>query len=57
MMPQQCATCKHANVDLTCTAFPDGIPAEILTGEFDHTEEYPGDNGARYEPMPTLEEE
>ncbi len=41
MMTDQCGICKHAEGALTCAAFPDGIPADILTGEFDHTEKHP----------------
>lgn len=33
-----------------CSAFPAGIPVEIMTGEFDHTKPYPGDGGIRYLP-------
>lgn len=52
-MPQsdQCILCKHYHLgDLTCDAFPDGIPAQIITGEIDHASPYPGDNGIRFEP-------
>jgi hypothetical protein len=38
-------------------AFPSGIPAEIITGAFDHTKEYPGDRGIRFSPEPEPEEE
>jgi hypothetical protein len=48
----QCPFCKHYRGELTCAAYPEGIPEAILTGEFDHAEEYPGDSGVRYEPAP-----
>lgn len=34
---------------LTCDAFPDGIPDNIIFG-FDHRKPYPEDQGIRYEP-------
>jgi hypothetical protein len=51
-----CITCKHAawnNPELVrgCTAFPDGIPEEIISNEADHREPFPGDNGIMYEPI------
>ncbi|HMA37539.1 MAG TPA: hypothetical protein VKY74_24005 [Chloroflexia bacterium] len=48
-----CWTCvhKHANA-ATCTAFPDGIPEEILDGTDPHTDPYPGDHGILYTPRP-----
>lgn len=46
----QCVTCKHkSTTGATCTAFPNGIPEQILTNASDHTKPYPGDNGIRYE--------
>lgn len=51
----QCVCCKHV-IELsffgersTCRAFPGGIPKEIITGQFDHTQPYPGDHGIRFE--------
>lgn len=51
MMTFQCPTCKHYNGTFTCDAYPDRIPDEILTGEYDHTEPFEGDNGIQYEPI------
>jgi hypothetical protein len=46
----QCATCKnHIPYTITCKAFPNGIPWEIMIGEFDHSLPHPQDNGIRYE--------
>lgn len=53
-----CLDCVHfegADPDLdqtypTCAAFPAGIPDEILRQGFDHRQEFPGDNGIRFEP-------
>ena len=62
MQPVPCSKgrCKHyagvkqpdgteATERHVCTAFPDGIPAEIVTGRNMHTEPYPGDGGIQYE--------
>jgi hypothetical protein len=51
-MPQstQCLMCRHYTMLITCDAYPDGIPEAIVTGEHDHTQPYPGDNGIRWEP-------
>jgi len=46
----QCEGCKNYLSGLACVAFPDGIPDDILSGEFDHTQPHEGDNGIRYEP-------
>ena len=32
----------------TCVAYPKGIPTEIIRGQVDHTEPYPGDGGFRF---------
>ena len=46
----QCSFCKHNGSDWNCTAFPEEIPDEILSNEFDHRLPHPGDNGVRFEP-------
>lgn len=50
----QCSQCAYFYPDgegrPTCEAFPGGIPDEILRDGFDHTQEFPGDNGYRFNP-------
>ncbi len=48
---KQCISCRHYTGVLTCEAFPDGIPSEIVTCDFIHTEPYPGDHGIQFEPV------
>ena len=57
-MSYQCMNCKHYEGGYKegphCKAFPEGgqeIPYEIINGSHDHTKEYKGDNGIRYEPI------
>lgn len=39
----QCVRCRHYRMeDDTFDAFPDGIPQEILLGDFDHSKACPG---------------
>lgn len=51
--PPICLKCKHYHRDkvneLTCEAYPDGIPDEILQSVVDHTESYEGDHGIQFE--------
>ena len=47
-----CNKCKNYLYDKNCKAFPEGIPDNILTGEFDHIKRYPGqDNNILFEPI------
>jgi len=46
-----CATCKHNHGDVTCDAFPDGIPDVLLKPEGRHREPIDGDHGIQYEPI------
>lgn len=48
-----CHFCRHMATSggMTCAAFPDGIPWEIQSGEFDHRQPHPRDHGVRYDPI------
>lgn len=49
-MSIQCLACNNLNNNMiTCKAFLKGIPLKILTGGFDHTLPFKGDNGIRFE--------
>ena len=50
----QCIDCKKYINFISCMTF-DNIPMKILTGEHDHTEPYPGDNGIQFEPTEDAE--
>lgn len=53
-----CAFCKHVKPEGKCAAFPKGIPNEIfITGEHDHHQPFPGDNGIKYEPAKSTKAE
>ena len=43
-----CHECFHRLDIFNCTAFPQGIPKEILMGDVDHHEPYPGDHGIQF---------
>jgi hypothetical protein len=46
-----CHLCKHLHKgDLTCDAFPDAIPNDILSSIIDHRKPFPNDNGIMFEP-------
>lgn len=52
MQSQQCLECRHYLGEAMCAAFPEKIPEEIMTDEFDHIRPYPGDHGIQFEPQP-----
>jgi len=55
-----CLICKYmlerkaTDAILKCSGFPDGIPFPILSGDADHRNPYPGDNGIRFESLDDL---
>ena len=66
MISEQCEQCVHflwfkRGLKIpVCKAFPKGIPAEICSGKFDHTEPYPNaqdpeDNGIRFEAVEEIQ--
>jgi len=47
----KCTTCVHMHVPLnklTCDAFVNSIPIDIINGVFDHSKRFKGDNGIIY---------
>lgn len=53
--PSSCGTCQRkSGFGPSCTAYPGGIPAVILSGEHDHKTPFPGDNGLLYDPFTDL---
>ena len=46
-----CLVCAHRGLNIACDAFPQGIPDEILSGKFDHTKPYKGDNGIMFKKL------
>lgn len=50
--PPMCFNCKHKKAEqLKCSAFPDGIPLEILQSSRDHRQPVAGDHGILYDPI------
>jgi len=51
-MTYQCYNCKRYLSDNNCSAFLEGIPEKILTGEFNHTKKHPDQkNDILFEPI------
>ena len=48
-----CIECKHFHsknlAGITCDAFPNGIPSDIVDNVIEHTKPYKGDNGIQFE--------
>jgi len=53
-----CYSCVHLVNDgtfgLRCTAYPDGIPTEIIESQVDHRLPFAGDNGIQFEQDPNV---
>lgn len=45
-----CRRFHHGRDGLTCEAYPEAIPVEILANEADHREIFAGDHGLRFVP-------
>lgn len=56
MIGARCPTCTRYRGDMTCAAFPEEIPTEIATGEFDHKNPHPDDQGIQWDPEEGWEE-
>lgn len=55
MRTDQCPNCLRYRGDLDCDAYPQRIPEAILTGQYDHSEGYAGDDGIRFSPAPDFQ--
>jgi len=54
-MGNQCPVCLRYRANLTCDAFPDGIPEAILTGQHDHTKPL-RDETKLFDPIPDMQD-
>jgi hypothetical protein len=47
----QCISCANYRGAFTCTAYPERIPQQIVSGEHDHEKPFKGDGGVRFKPL------
>jgi hypothetical protein len=45
----QCVLCRHYRDDLTCDAYPNGIPKGVIKNQRDHRRPLPDDHGVQFE--------
>lgn len=51
-----CRMCKHYGVNYTCSAFPKGIPKQVMNGNYNHVVNIEGDLGFKFEFNPSISE-
>jgi hypothetical protein len=53
LAPPICVGCVHriSERGWSCTAYPNGIPDEIIRSKVDHRQPHIGDHGIRFEPV------
>lgn len=58
LLPPICVFCRHLlnEPEQECRAFRE-IPDDIMTGKCDHTDPYQGDNGLRFQLVPSFQED
>lgn len=49
LVPVQCRACAHLRTAMTCRAYPDRIPDEIVLRGADHRDPREGDGGVRFQ--------
>lgn len=59
ILPAMCFVCARlrktaGGSGLVCEAYPEGIPVQIIRGQWDHRVSKPGDRGFQFVPDPSL---